>query len=561
MPTYLCHGFRWQRRSVRVYVILQNLDDASPEWIIPAKSSQSILKSFYEVFEFLPYCSPKRGRYTPSRETDSDGDSRILHYANGTSQDRSRSRGRGRSQSQSTHQSRSHSRANQQQLLPPIPTAADESSSTASASSEDDFSAQSWSAIKLLEEYDPHDLTAVSRPYAYVADYAVRIDLSCSIVDEIARYEQQQLQSAHPAVSIPPSSSNAPAGSPGWFEELRDQLQSGEEIRWYVVVNNDEVRDWADERSESATSSRPPEQGYQPPQPLQQTYQQQQPYQHQAQYQPQPGRPMPSREQKQHHAQYMHQQLIFAGGDREKEQPQPTSAWNDQEQKRGRQEQQQQQPQPLVFERSDQQRKYDEEKRQQQLLFEKQKAEQQRKQEEEKRQQQQQQLLFERSQQQQRRREQEQEQQQQQQQRLAWKEMELKKAQQRERERQQQREKENALEQQDRKRQEEEKQPLMRLRDQKPTPPPPLQINGATDTPGKPPMVPEKDYFPSFPRPPTANANAKAKANAKVPPPPLRPKMSIDTARPKTAGSGSIGGGLRRLFGRSKVQVDGVYSP
>jgi hypothetical protein len=46
-----------------------------------------------------------------------------------------------------------------------------------------------------------------------------------------------------------------------------------------------------------------------------------------------------------------------------------------------------------------------------------------------------------------------------------------------------------------------------------------------------------------------------------VPPPPLRPKMSIDTARPKTAGSGSIGGGLRRLFGRSKVQVDGVYSP
>ncbi|KAK4103741.1 hypothetical protein N658DRAFT_394596, partial [Parathielavia hyrcaniae] len=177
MPTYLCHGFRWQRRSVRVYVILQDLGDVSPEWIIPARSSRCILKSFYDIFDFLPYCSPNQGRYTPTRELDS------------------------------------------------------------------------WSAIKLLEEYDPHDLTAVSRPYAYVADYAVRVDLSCSIVDEIARYEQQQLQSAYPAIAIP--SRGAPAGEGlGWFEQLRDQLQRGEEIRWYVVVNGDEVRDWPDEPSE-----------------------------------------------------------------------------------------------------------------------------------------------------------------------------------------------------------------------------------------------------------------------------------------------------------------------
>ncbi|KAK4126272.1 hypothetical protein N657DRAFT_547938, partial [Parathielavia appendiculata] len=215
MPTYLCHGFRWQRRSVRVYIILQNLDDASPEWIIPATSSRCILKSFYEIFDFLPYCSPKQGCYAPTREL--DGENRT------TAENRSRSRGLTDGSSSS-------------------------SSSSHTSSPEDDFSAQSWSAIKLLEEYDPHDLTAVSRPYAYVADYAVRIDLSCSIVDEISRYEQLQHQSAYPAISIP--TRNPPAEGQGWFEQLRDQLQRSEEIRWYVVVNGDEVRDWPNEPSE-----------------------------------------------------------------------------------------------------------------------------------------------------------------------------------------------------------------------------------------------------------------------------------------------------------------------
>ncbi|KAH6856697.1 hypothetical protein B0I37DRAFT_80990 [Chaetomium sp. MPI-CAGE-AT-0009] len=548
MPTYLCHGFRWQRRSVRVYVILQNLDDASPEWIIPAKSSQCILKSFYEVFEFLPYCSPKRGRYTPTRELDSgdgddDDDGRVPNSSNSSTKARSQSRSRGRSQSQSTQQSRSQSRANHQPPLPPLPTTTDDSSS-ASISAEDDFGAQSWSAIKLLEEYDPNDLTAVSRPYAYVADYAVRIDLSCSIIDEIAKYEQKQLQSAHPAVSIP--SGESPSQSQGWFESLRDELQHGEEIRWYVVVNNDEVRDWADEGSESTTSSGPPERGYQhqPDQTYQQPQQQQPPQhqsQHQSQHQPPPGRPIPSREQRQHHAQYIHQQHIFEGSDREKDQvPEKVQAIerNGQEQKRGPQQQQQQQP--LVFGESDQQRKHDEEKRQQQLLL--QKREQQRKQEEEKRQEQ---LNLEQAQRQ-REREQEEEQQ-----RLAWRELELRKARQRERERQRQREREKELERErerERERGRKREEEKHRQRDQRPP-----ETNGA-DTNGKPPMVPEKDFF--FPRPPTAKSNPNPHTNA---PPPLRQKISIDFGRPKTPGG--KGGGLRRLFLRTKVPVDGGFSP
>ncbi|KAL2159896.1 hypothetical protein VTH06DRAFT_2029 [Thermothelomyces fergusii] len=193
MPTYLCHGFRWQRQSVRVYVVLQDLDDASPEWVIPAKSSRCILESFYEQFDFLPRCSPESGRDSPTPESGREGG--------------------------------------------------------LSGASRGDFDAQSWSAVKLLEEYDPDDLSAVSRPYVYVADYAVRIDLSCSIRDEMARYEQRQLRSANPATSV--SSGCSPAqGRPGWFERLRDRLQAGEEIQWYVVVNNDEVRSWSGPPSE-----------------------------------------------------------------------------------------------------------------------------------------------------------------------------------------------------------------------------------------------------------------------------------------------------------------------
>jgi hypothetical protein len=34
MPTYLIHGFRWPRNQIRIHVILQNIDDAAPEWLI-----------------------------------------------------------------------------------------------------------------------------------------------------------------------------------------------------------------------------------------------------------------------------------------------------------------------------------------------------------------------------------------------------------------------------------------------------------------------------------------------------------------------------------------------
>ncbi|KAM7185044.1 hypothetical protein V8F33_012657 [Rhypophila sp. PSN 637] len=297
MPTYLCHGFRWQRRSIRVYVVVQNLDDASPEWIIPAKSSQCILESFYNLFEFLPYRAP------PSRSSGGwsayPDDSEDASNSR-TSQSRSRSHSR---RSFSRSRSRAHS-TSREEVPPPLPNPLPMAKETNHNGREDDISSQDWSIVKLLEEYDPLNLNEVSRPYAYVADYVKRIDLSASICDEIQQYEARlrtQKDDASAAMNLSAGqdwasdetarhnstskkSKKQSGGSGGWLEQMRDQLQRGEEIKWYVVVNGDEVRDWPDELP-----------------PVQKS---------------EVKRSAATKEQKQHHMQYTLQQQIFRENDR-----------------------------------------------------------------------------------------------------------------------------------------------------------------------------------------------------------------------------------------------------
>ncbi|KAH8839152.1 hypothetical protein MCOR27_005689 [Pyricularia oryzae] len=182
MPTYLCHGFRWHRPSIRVYVIVQDIGDAAPDFISGTRSATAILDSFYNLFDFLP----------PPKTRDD------------------------------------------QQKQPPAAT--------------DSASSQAWSAIRLLEEYDPSMLGEAARPHAYVADHVVRVDLSASVVDEMARYQARLKESG--AMGGPHSDETgrrqraAKDRKAGWLEKLRDQLQRGEEIRWYVVVNGDEERGW-----------------------------------------------------------------------------------------------------------------------------------------------------------------------------------------------------------------------------------------------------------------------------------------------------------------------------
>lgn len=216
MPTYLCHGFRWDRRSIRVFVVVQNIDDAAPEWIIAPNSSPAILESFYSLFDFLPE--------PPPEDTDAQRDKKKRN-----------------------------------KNKPPKPGVLrneyDVPPSTVTPE-EDDVLQNSWSAVKLLEEYDPTDLSYVSRPYAYVADHVVRIDLSNSVTEEILRYEERLAETRAMATApsdeyIKAKKGSASGKKAGWFEKLRDQLQIGEDIRWYVVVCGDQVRDFPEDMSAS----------------------------------------------------------------------------------------------------------------------------------------------------------------------------------------------------------------------------------------------------------------------------------------------------------------------
>ncbi|MCJ1244891.1 hypothetical protein MMC30_002092 [Trapelia coarctata] len=58
MPIYVLHGFRWPRRGIRHHIILNNIDDAAPEYIVAPKTSTSLLQSlrgFYpHVMKALP---------------------------------------------------------------------------------------------------------------------------------------------------------------------------------------------------------------------------------------------------------------------------------------------------------------------------------------------------------------------------------------------------------------------------------------------------------------------------------------------------------------------------
>jgi len=252
MPTYLCHGFRWHRRSIRVYVVVQNIDDAAPEWIIAPHSSTAILESFYALFDFLP--EPDQTLLDRSTEKatalrEEKKKKRTL-LGGGSSK---KGKGSGGEPASAAAMAMAAVSADGADFDVPSPSVHDE---------EDAVLSNDWSAVKLLEEYDPSNLEEVSRPYAFVADYVVRVDLNVSVAEEIARYEERLAKRggaedrpmagtvSDEFVKATKKSSGASAGGgsssagkkAGWLEKLRDQLQRNEDIRWYVVVCGDEER-------------------------------------------------------------------------------------------------------------------------------------------------------------------------------------------------------------------------------------------------------------------------------------------------------------------------------
>ncbi|CAN9188580.1 unnamed protein product [Alternaria alternata] len=48
MPTWLVHGFRWPRAQIRIHIILQNLDDAAPEWLMAPATTACMMQNFKE---------------------------------------------------------------------------------------------------------------------------------------------------------------------------------------------------------------------------------------------------------------------------------------------------------------------------------------------------------------------------------------------------------------------------------------------------------------------------------------------------------------------------------
>ncbi|KAI1396815.1 hypothetical protein F4819DRAFT_499965 [Hypoxylon fuscum] len=258
MPTYLCHGFRWHRRSIRYFVVIQNVDDAAPEWIVARQSSIALLDQFYELFDFLPPCthparnlspSPHRAQGRFSTTSNGHTHARIRSYGDQENKEKQGRLANGHNGNGSGYQGKSPHRSRSFGQLATSKRRDDRNALPSPEFSEPDESTpfNKWSVVKFLEEFDPSDLTTVSGPWAYVADYVVRIDTSVSVAEEISRYEARVKTDPSKPMSGPSDEAGRRVNTfgnknAGWFEKLRDQLQRSETIHWYVVVCGDEER-------------------------------------------------------------------------------------------------------------------------------------------------------------------------------------------------------------------------------------------------------------------------------------------------------------------------------
>ncbi|KAK4204161.1 hypothetical protein QBC40DRAFT_312353 [Triangularia verruculosa] len=109
------------------------------------------------------------------------------------------------------------------------------------------LASQSYSPIKILEPYNPTDLTSAFTPHAYIADYAVQIDTAADISSLISQYEADNnkgdwfQQLATELMNI--------GGGLAKFPEETGGIKAGR-IGWYVVVNGDEERSFPGLESE-----------------------------------------------------------------------------------------------------------------------------------------------------------------------------------------------------------------------------------------------------------------------------------------------------------------------
>jgi hypothetical protein len=282
MPTYLLHGFRWQRANIRIHIILQDLEDAAPDWIVAPATSITLLNSFYSLYDFLPPSNPPPASYplpVPVEkvvvEDAHQGRRTLVKRKSGSLASLASLAKKGKPGSDKlngagTTEGNGHPSPQLRTGLEATTTAKPTSQST---TTERVPTFNDWSVVKLVEAYDPADLQSSTQKYAFVADHLVEVTLSVSISEQIALYEAKLRE----AEGILNSSTSTPSitGTPGtvatgasgelnreglglsgisarelrrksrrlgWFEKLRDGLQKGEEIGWFVVVCGDEER-------------------------------------------------------------------------------------------------------------------------------------------------------------------------------------------------------------------------------------------------------------------------------------------------------------------------------
>jgi hypothetical protein len=248
---------------------LHDLEDAAAEWVLAPATSLTLLNSFYTLFDFLPPSNPPPASYpipVPDKViVEEPVRPKTLSKNNKGSMASLRSFARRKKLGSNRENGERNVSESDNSRLAQSTATSSSTKATAATKCEKVSSFNDWSVVKLVEQYDPEDMQVVSQPYAYVADYMVEVKLSASLGEEIAKYEAWVKENEMPSSNIPSPTSPGTPSTPnavhsgdlshssardvrmssrqlGWFEKLRDGLQKGEEIGWYVVVCGDEER-------------------------------------------------------------------------------------------------------------------------------------------------------------------------------------------------------------------------------------------------------------------------------------------------------------------------------
>ncbi|POS88004.1 hypothetical protein EPUL_004520 [Erysiphe pulchra] len=216
MPVFLLHGFRWTRINIRILVILNDIEDAASEWIMAPATSKALLDNFYKKYDFLPSCRPPLPTCQQAIKISSNviSEEKLAKDLDLPCTLRSN---------------------NSRKTLP--------CESTLSLNMDPPIHFNDWSPIKLVEQYDPDEQFVCSQPYAYVADYLVKVDLSVALDEQIQKYENFRAEQCRDLEEKQNAGSSAHELEKHWLERLRNELEKESDIGWYVVYCGDQERE------------------------------------------------------------------------------------------------------------------------------------------------------------------------------------------------------------------------------------------------------------------------------------------------------------------------------